>query len=263
VDKVAREQAAREKFEHDLDIARSIQQGLLPSRSPEIEGFEIAGWSQPADQTGGDYYDWQALPDGKIVISLADVTGHGIGPALVTAVCRAYSRASFPSGHNLKTVMDRINKLLVEDLPADRFVTFVAGLLDAKTACMQLLSAGHGPIFVYRAECDRVEDYGAQGIPFGLEGSFEYDAPQEVEFAPGDMLILFTDGFFEWANPEGKLFGTETLKEIIRAASHLPPGEIISRMHSAVLEFAQGTPQQDDLTAVVVKRTRATRESRP
>jgi hypothetical protein len=84
-----------ESVEHDLSLARSIQQSLLPNMTSEIEGFEIAGWNRPADQTGGDYYDWQVLPNGTVVVELADVTGRGIGPALLAAVCRAYARASF------------------------------------------------------------------------------------------------------------------------------------------------------------------------
>jgi len=96
VERLADEEANRRKIEHDLSIARKIQQGLLPAESPHLPGYELAGWSQPADETGGDYYDWQTLPNNETAISLADVTGHGVGPALVTAVCRAYARASFP-----------------------------------------------------------------------------------------------------------------------------------------------------------------------
>ena len=87
---------------HDLDIARSIQQGLLPTHAPSLDDYDLAGWNQPANQTGGDYFDWQSLPDGRLAISLADATGHGIGPALVGTSCRAYARASFVSsnGHD-------------------------------------------------------------------------------------------------------------------------------------------------------------------
>jgi serine phosphatase RsbU (regulator of sigma subunit) len=255
VEKLTRETAARERMQRDLDIARSVQQGLLPERPPKIEGFEIAGWSQPADETGGDYFDWQQLPDGRLAISLADVTGHGIGPALVTAVCRAYSRASFPSGEALGTLADRINELLVEDLPAERFVTFVVALLDAGANRVQWLSAGHGPLLVYTATDNRVQDFSAHDIPFGIAPGVQYGPPQEIDLAPGDMLVLLTDGFFEWANPAGKMFGTARLREAIQAASSLPPEEIIRRLHSTVVDFAGGTQQADDLTMVVLKRT--------
>lgn len=243
-----------ERIEHDLSLARSIQQGLLPSQPPEIEGFEIAGWNQPADETGGDYFDWQELPDGRTAISLADVTGHGIGPALVTAVCRAYARATFPSGTNLQEDMIRINHLLVEDLPAECFVTFAVCILDAAKSRAQLLSAGHGPLLIYRAAEKTVQNFNAQGIPMGLMPGIRYGPPQEIEFAPGDMLVLTTDGFFEWENAEGEQFGLSRLEEVIRVSSDLSADEIIRSIYTSVKEYSGGTEQEDDLTAVVLKR---------
>lgn len=243
-----------ERLEHDLDIARSIQQGLLPDKPPSLDGFEIAGWSQPADQTGGDYFDWQQLPDGQLAVSLADVTGHGIGPALVTAVCRAYARASFPSKEELGTLVDRINELLVEDLVSGRFVTFVVARLDPAAASVQLLSAGHGPLFLFTASNDQVREFRAHDIPFGIAANIGYGPPQEIDLAPGDMLVLITDGFFEWANAAGEQYGTERLREAIRTYNALPAKEIISRIYASVREFVGDTPQGDDLTAVVLKR---------
>jgi serine phosphatase RsbU (regulator of sigma subunit) len=244
----------RDQMKRDLDIARSIQQGLLPRQFPSLKGYEIAGWNQPAEETGGDYYDWQTLPDGKIAVSLADATGHGIGPALVTAVCRAYARASLPFGGELGELMTRINTLLVEDLPPNRFVTFVVGVLDPKTSRLQLLSAGQAPILVYRASQDSVEDHGAHGIPFGISGQFAYGGAQEMLLSPGDKVVLLTDGFFEWENSTGEQFGLVRLKEAIRAARHLSPQELIAKIYGEVVGFAGGTKQQDDLTALVVER---------
>jgi type II secretory pathway pseudopilin PulG len=108
---------------HDLEIARSIQQGLLPTQSPRLDDFEIAGWNEPADQTGGDYFDWQTLPDGRIAISLADATGHGIGPALVSSSCRAYSRGGLVAGSEQNGFLDHLNGLLADDLLPNQFVT--------------------------------------------------------------------------------------------------------------------------------------------
>ena len=96
----AKLQSDLEHINHDLDIARSIQRGLLPAIAPQLDNFEIAGWNQPADETGGDYFDWQVLPDGQLAISVGDATGHGIGPALISALCRAYARASFLADHD-------------------------------------------------------------------------------------------------------------------------------------------------------------------
>jgi len=126
----AENQAKVAQLEHDLGVARSIQQGLLPAAPPQVEGFEIAGWNRPADQTGGDYFDWQQLEDGRIVLTVADVTGHGIGPALCMAACRAYARAIFSAQADLRAAFRRLNELLYEDLPSERFVTLAAGVLE-------------------------------------------------------------------------------------------------------------------------------------
>jgi serine phosphatase RsbU (regulator of sigma subunit) len=153
--------------------------------------------------------------------------------------------------------MNRINTRLVEDLPPDRFVTFVAGVLEPEKSRLQLLSAGHGPLFVYRASDDRVEDHSAHGIPFGVSSAFQYESAQEISLLPGDMVVLLTDGFFEWEDPDGEQYGIERLKKAMRSNNHLSPADLIAKLHSEVLAFVKGTEQKDDLTAVIVKRKRS------
>jgi serine phosphatase RsbU (regulator of sigma subunit) len=244
-----------ERIEHDLSIARSIQMGLLPEEMPKVDGYDIAGWNQPADETGGDYFDWQQLSDGRLAISLADVSGHGIGPALVTAACRAYARATLTSNEGLGEELGRINKLLVEDLPPDRFVTFVVGVLDPEKGRVDLLSAGHAPLLLYRAAEDRIESFDAHGIPFGLMDGIPYGPPQSIDLAPGDTLVLVTDGFIEWANAEEEEFGEDRVGEIVRSSRELSAADVIDKLHREVVEFAGAVEQQDDLTAVIIKRT--------
>ena len=242
------------QFEHDLGIARSIQQGLLPKAPPQVAGFDLAGWNQPADQTGGDYFDWQELADGKVAMTLADVTGHGIGPALITAACRAYVRAGFVTERDLQAFLGRLNQLLYQDLPPEKFVTFAAGLLDPAEATLQLISAGHGPLLFYSAAEDRFRSYEAQGLPLGLLPRFGYTAPQTLTFAPGDIFVSVTDGFVEWANADDEDFGIQRLEQVIRECRDRPAAEIIGHIYSAVVKFSGATPQLDDLTALVVKR---------
>ena len=243
-----------ERLEHDMKVARSIQQSLLPSTTLQIEGFEIAGWNQPADQTGGDYFDWQHLPSGRVVIALGDVTGHGIGSALLAAVCRAYARANFTMEGGLLTAMERINAALADDMTSGRFVTFVAAVCTPGNSRLELLSAGQGPLFVYLLREDRFDTMGGQALPLGISPRLMSEPPINVELQTGDLLVLATDGFFEWANAQEEQFGAARLEEAIRAARHLPPKEIISKMYGAVVEFSGGTKQQDDLTAVIIKR---------
>jgi serine phosphatase RsbU (regulator of sigma subunit) len=244
-----------QQVEHDLEIARSIQRSLLPRVRPTIDGFEIAGWSQAADETGGDYFDWKELPDGKLAVTLADVTGHGIGPALLASVCRAYARASFDAQNDLQTTLSQINKALKADLIPGRFATFVAAICRAGKDQVELLSAGHGPLFVYNSATRTVREIAAQAIPLGIVPELTSAPPEVLDLQSGDMVLLITDGFFEWENNQGEDFGTKRLADVICASSHLPPEEVIAALYSAAVTFANGAKQQDDLTAVVIKRT--------
>lgn len=246
--------ADRDRVDRDLSIARSIQQGLLPKTAPQIDGYSIAGWSKPADQTGGDYFDWQQFGQKQIAISLADVSGHGIGPALVTAVCRAYARASFAKGTQPARFLRRINALLHEDLPPDRFVTFVIAILEAERNELHLLSAGHGPLLIFRKQTGRVEVLAAHGIPLGVEPDAPYEAGDRLTIEIGDIVLLITDGFFEWQNDRGKQFGIERTIQTLCDTHEGDPEKIIASLYAEVRMFAGQTPQQDDLTAIAIKR---------
>ncbi|MFL6256417.1 MAG: PP2C family protein-serine/threonine phosphatase, partial [Pyrinomonadaceae bacterium] len=243
-----------ERVNHDLEVARSIQQGLLPARPPELDGFDIAGWNQPADQTGGDYFDWQSLPNGRVAISLADATGHGIGPALVGTSCRAYARASFLADGGQDGLLDHLNRLLADDLESNRFVTFAVVLLEPASARVKVLSAGHGLIFWYRRATDSVERLEAQGIPLGMIAGTGYEHGTEGRLAPGDFIALVTDGVHEWENPEGKEFGLARLEAVLRRSRDRSAEGVVGELLTAVAAFCQGTRQKDDLTAVILKR---------
>ena len=243
------------QMEHDLGIARSIQQSLLPKVRPRIEGYEIAGWNRSADATGGDYFDWNQLEDGSLVVTLADVTGHGIGPALLASVCRAYARASFNPGESLADVMQRINKSFGGDLSPGRFATFVAAVCRGGDDNLELLSAGHAPLFIYSHGKRQLEITPAHDVPLGILPHLTSARSQVVSMQPGDLILLITDGFLEWENSAGEQFGTARLEEFICSNDHLGPEEIIAELYARVLSFAGGTPQQDDLTAVVIKKT--------
>ena len=249
-----REAETRQRLERDLQIARQIQRGLLPSSSPQLQGYEIAGWSQPAEQTGGDYYDWLVLPNGRIGITLADVTGHGIGPALVTANCHAYVHSMLPGADELGHVMQSINELLVADLPTNLFVTLAMGSIDMAQNQLHLLSAGHGPLLVYRAHERQLLEFRAHGIPLGLAASTPYGPAQKIDLHPGDMIILLTDGFYEWVNAAGDQFGLDRLRDSILTHADLKSDAFIQALYNDVTSFAPNTPQQDDLTALVLKR---------
>jgi sigma-B regulation protein RsbU (phosphoserine phosphatase) len=256
VQRLATEQAARQRIEHDLDIAREIQRGLLPTSKPNVPGYELAGWSLAADKTGGDYYDWQTLSEGKTLVTLADVSGHGVGPALVTAVCRAYVRASFAAGREFVLLMNQLNDLMIGDLPENRFVTFAAALIDPPEPRVQMISAGHGPIFHYVAGKRSLTEYDANDVPLGVMAQTNYGPAVVIDMQPGDMLLFITDGFFEWAREDGQDFGLQRLREAVIEGADVPLERMISGIYEKVKSFVAGAAQADDMTAVVIRRRR-------
>lgn len=251
-----RTRAQLHKIESDLSIAREIQRGLLPREAPHTPGFEIEGWSKPADQTGGDYFDWMKLADGSTLITLADVSGHGIGPALIVAVCRAYMRATAGGdGVALGDAISRVNSLLEMEIPSGRFVTAAVCLLRPEANELSLVSAGQAPLFFYRAASRGVETWAADDLPLGIAAGLTFESARVVRFEPGDVLVLATDGFFEWANHEGEQYGIRRLEEFVGAHAHKEPAEFIRALHAEVVTHADGRPQPDDLTVVIIKRS--------
>jgi serine phosphatase RsbU (regulator of sigma subunit) len=246
---------ARAEMEHDLEVARQIQSGLMPGGVAEMEGFEIAGMARPAQQTGGDYYDWQRLPDGRLLVVLADVTGHGIGPALVMAVCRAYARASAPNAADSTSLLRQINQLIYHDLDkTGRFITMVIAILSAD-GTVELVSAGHGPTLLHRASGSEQTVFGGDGIPLGLDIGETYGPHAALKLERGDVLLLTTDGFMEWMRTgDKKLFGVARMQESLARSAKGTARQVLEALDADVHAFAQGARQEDDTTAVAIKR---------
>lgn len=243
------------RVDRDLSMARDIQRGLLPQTRPSVAGFDIAGMSRAAEQTGGDYYDWQELPDGRLAVVLADVSGHGIAPALVMAVCRAYARASLPLMQDPGSLLKRINTLMHEDVRGGRFVTLALAILDGPQSRIELISAGHGPGLLLRAATGEVEQFVGDGVPLGILPDETYGAAQMLEMRPGDVLLMLTDGFFEWQRErDGQQFGIQRLSELLARVGKEDAETVLRKLDEAVLAFAEGSKQSDDVTAVVIKR---------
>lgn len=247
-------QRALSLIAHDLDVARQIQQGLMPSQPPKIAGFDVAGFARPAQETGGDYYDWQPLSDGRLVVVLADVTGHGIGPAIVMAVCRAYARAAAPGSADSAAILEQVNSLIFEDLGCSgRFVTMVIAILSSDGG-VQLVSAGHGPTLLYRAATGAIERFGGDGIPLGIDAEEKFGPPRYLKLEKGDSLLLLTDGFMEWPRSDGEQFGIERLEEAHRKYAGESAEGLIKGLDAEVGGFVRGAEQRDDTTVVAVKR---------
>ncbi|MEM1208201.1 MAG: PP2C family protein-serine/threonine phosphatase [Planctomycetota bacterium] len=245
--------------EGEIHAASEVQQHLLPSEPPTLRGWRVAGWSRPAEQNGGDYWDWLALQDGQVAVSIADVAGHGLGPAVVTAVCRSYARGSLRDCPDLADAVRRVAQLLVEDMPVGRFVTYAVTRLTPvpgrdTPARIPLLSAGHGPSLLVRAADGHVDRLDADDLPLGVTADMTVSHVRELTLAVGDSLVLLTDGFFEWQNANGEQWGVDRLAAAATEHRRLPPEAMIAALLADVEAFAEGTEQSDDLTAVVIRR---------
>ncbi len=255
------------KLEHDLQLARQIQESALPETLPEIAGFDLGAWSQPADETGGDSYDVIGLKDAadgsftltegvaeRALLLLADATGHGIGPALSVMQLRAMIRMAVRVGADLSGIAAKINQQLHADLPQERFITAWIGLLDGPSRTLTPFSAGQAPLLHYVAAEDSCRVLDSNAIPFGLFPVMKVAIPPPISLAPGDLYAVLSDGFFEAKDPVGKEFGTARVIEVIRRHRQDSAVEILQRIRSATEEFTKGAPLDDDRTLIIIKR---------
>ncbi len=241
-------------MERAMALAREIQQDLLPKKVPEPAGFDLAGFTRPAAQTGGDIYDFFPLPDGRCMVVVADATGHGIGPALVVSETRAMLRAVARKENALPELLEGVNALLTEDLNASRFVTCFVGILDPADGSISCISAGHGPIIHFRCEGNHAEEVPATGIPLGIMADATYTKVNRFVLAPGDGLLVTTDGFTEACNRKGDMFGTQRVLQLCRKLPRSTSMEWIQALREEVEAFSEGTAQKDDLTAVAIRQ---------
>lgn len=249
----------KQKMERAMQIARDIQRGLLPEHPPDIAGFDVAGLSEPADETGGDTFDFISLPDGQWAFVVADATGHGIGPALVIAETRAMLRASAQltqaNSASVSDILRTANQLLAHDLGGGTFVTCFLGILNPADGVLTYASAGHGPLLFYRRRDDDFEQVAATSLPLGVMEDADFDDVRRFRFAPGDLAVITTDGVFEAMDTRREMFGVDRMLGILRAGRDESTDEMIHKLKSSVTRFAAGLPQADDLTAIALKKT--------
>jgi sigma-B regulation protein RsbU (phosphoserine phosphatase) len=248
---------AMEKMKGSLELARAIQQNLLPETAPKLEGFELAGNCKYCDETGGDYYDFIELSEvgpGIVGIALGDVTGHGIGAALLMATARSILRSNAQHyGADLIKLFDVLNRNIESDTDYDKFITLFYGILDANQKSLVWVSGGHDPALLYHKYNGKIEELPNTGMPVGIteDASFEQGGP--VFFKTGDIVVIGTDGIWEAQNERGDMFGKERLRKIIANNSDKSANEICSQIIDEVTNFSSPAPQLDDITLVVIK----------
>ena len=244
----------KKKMEHELSIARDVQMRVFPKEMPKITGYDISGWSRPADQTGGDVFDLITLDDHRLMLLVGDATGHGIGPALSVTQFRAMLRMGVRLGADLDAAFTHINDQLCQDLASNRFVTAFLGVLDTRDHVVTYHAGGQGPLFQFHAAKQEWESRGATTFPMGMMEILRLTKAQVFELAPGDVLCLVSDGILEYPNTADEQFGETQLGEIVRAHQHEPMARLIELVLHAVEEFGAGVSQPDDMTMLMVRR---------
>lgn len=254
---MARQLEDRIRLKEALDVAMEIQQSLLPTEAPFIEGLDIAGRSVYCDETGGDYYDFIHFPEhrpGRISVVIGDVIGHGIGAALLMTTVRALLRARMTQPGSLSRAVSDVNTLLCSDTDkTDSFMTLFVLELDTMRRDGCWVRAGHDPAVVYDPLTDRFNELRGQGMALGISSSYAFSEYRYSSWAEGQIIIMGTDGIWEAEDPQGRPFGKERLFDIVRRHRFESSARIVQAVIEDLDSFRGANPQQDDVTLVVVK----------
>jgi sigma-B regulation protein RsbU (phosphoserine phosphatase) len=236
-----------------LGVAQEIQQSLLPKDDPTLQGFDISGSSVYCDETGGDYFDFIDVDQNRLAVVVGDVSGHGVSSALLMATARALImlRASIP-GHAAGIINDVNKHLSLDSHHTGNFMTFFYCELTSAERKVCWVRAGHDPAFLYDSRTGEFDELKGYGLALGVDYMFEYDAFNRT-LAPGQILLIGTDGIWEMHNDAGEMFGKDRVKEIIRSNTAATAKEIVATITDALKTFRGMKQPEDDVTMVVIK----------
>src|SRR5690349_14886041 len=241
----------KKRLEGQLEVARQVQLELLPARDPELAGYDISAYNFPTEEVSGDYYDWVRIYDDQIGVVIADVSGKGVPAAILMAFLRASLRAATHIGYATHISMSKVNFLLWESIESNQFVTAFYGILDAQKGTLAYSNAGHNPpLLLNAAGTSRFIEKGEQ--PLGMFRETRYHE-YYLEFEPGDILVLYTDGATEATNPAGEEFGRERLAQAVKRIYDRPAREMIASLQMEILEWTDNVGSNDDVTFFIVK----------
>lgn len=250
---MGREMAQRERVNRELEIAREVQEHLFPQQLPPAAGLDYCGGCRPAREVGGDYYDFLELSDGRLGIAIGDVSGKGVGAALMMASLEASLRALSSVVQDPADLMGRVNTLVCQASATNRYATLFYAEYDPATHRLTYVNAGHNPPVVLR-NCDG----GYQVLRLETGGPVIGLLPQRYQRGVfshelGDLIVLFTDGVSESMNVRDEEWGEERLIELAKTCHGLPAREVMKQILAAAQAFAGGAPQHDDMTLVVLR----------
>jgi phosphoserine phosphatase len=243
----------KERLDEEVALAREIQMRTLPTEMPSVAGYDLYGHFVPTGRAGGDLFDLVVLKE-QLFILLGDATGHGFGPALSATQMQAMLRVAFRCGACLDEAYRHVNNQLAEDLPDDRFITAFMGFLDPATHEVRFHSGGQGPILHFRAADESCEWHRPTTFPVGIIELREAGEAQIMKMAPGDVLVLLSDGIYEYESKQGVQFGEDGVARLLEYHHRLPMMELSKQILNATFEHGEGVAQQDDITLVLIRR---------
>ena len=248
------EAVERAHLEHQLQVARLIQQTLLPKETPSLPGWQMSGHYQPAHAVGGDFYDFLHFEDGRLGLIIGDVTDKGVPAALLMATTRSLLRTVAQGVHSPGQVLQQVNELLGTEIPPKMFVTCLYAILDTTTGRMQYANAGHNLPYRSRPGNGQVTELRASGMPLGLMPDMIYEEKETI-ITPGECIVFYSDGLVEAHNPQREMFGNPRLQSLLgNCAGECP--ELIQRLLVELETFTgRGWQQEDDVTLVTLQRT--------
>jgi len=243
---------ADERIKQDLQRAYEIQQSLLPPGDLHHAGMHFSGYCRPAENVGGDYYDYFVLPDDRVGLLIGDVTGHGFDASLIMAVacsCRSTQTRIDP---DVAPVMDALNRIVQTTGPDWRLMTVCYILIDPSTRSFYYANAGHHFPFHFRADTGKAEPMESTGLPLGVDADMACPVIERT-WNPGDVMVLYSDGIVEAENAAGDVFGEDRLQDLVESYGHESPLALRQRIIDALEVFCQGVPLLDDVTIAVAK----------
>jgi len=247
-----RQALEKERLEREMELAADIQREILPDASPEVPGYELAGWNRPARQVGGDYYDLLPVADGRLVVTVGDVSGKGMPAALMVSTLHSALRLMLDRHDFGPALIERLNRHVLDSSAPNKFITLLTAELDPGEHRLRYINAGHNPGLVVGREGE-VRHLASSGLPVGLLPGSTYQM-SAVHLGEGDLVCLYSDGITEASNPEDEEFDLHRLVDLLRQHRDEPLPELLRAVDEAATAFAAGAPQGDDQTVVLLRR---------
>lgn len=246
-----------ERLRQELVLAKMFQQRLLPAKLPRVPGYDIHAATSYCEEAGGDYYDFFLPPveagDG-LAFAVGDVSGHNVGAALIMALTKGILQNE--AGHGLlheERLFQALNRQLLSSTDDSSFLTLFFGRIDSGNRLLHWNSAGHGPVFCYRTRQERIIEFPPNDIPLGIDPRAVFASPPSFALEVEDILLVGTDGLWEARNPQGEMYRSERLRQVIASHAEKSARAIHALILEKVTAFRHGLPQEDDMTLMVIK----------